>query len=80
MAVETGSRFRWGRAVNNETVTTLDKFTAPWGREVTLESIEHESGLCMLRIRIREGRRFTVMDIDQETARHWSAVMSAWAD
>jgi hypothetical protein len=33
----------------------------------------------MLRIRIREGVRFTVLDIDKETALLWSAAMTAWA-
>ena len=65
--------------MSNETVTALTKFDAPYGRKVVLESVEHESDLRMLRIRIREGSRFTVLDIDEETARRWSTVMSAWA-
>lgn len=65
--------------MNDEIVRALDTFVAPYGRDITLESVEHESGLCMLRIRIREGRRFTVMDIDKDTAVHWSAAMRAWA-
>lgn len=65
--------------MNDETVRTLDAFAAPYGREITLESVEHDSGLNMLRIRIREGRRFTVMDIDANTAVQWSAAMRAWA-
>jgi hypothetical protein len=75
----TGRRFHRGQAVNDEIVTTLDEFAAPYGRKITLESVEHESGLRMLRIRIREGHRFTVMDIDTDTAVHWSAVMRKWA-
>ena len=65
--------------MSDEVVTTLDAFAAPYGREITLESVEHESGLRMLRIRIREGRRFTVMDIDTDTAVHWSTAMRTWA-
>ena len=65
--------------MNDETVTKLDAFAAPYGREIMLESVEHDSGLKMLRIRIREGRRFTVMDIDTDTAVHWSAAMRTWA-
>lgn len=68
-----------GQAVSEEAVTPLTKIAAPYGREIVLESVEHESGLRMLRIRIREGRRFTVMDIDADTAERWSTVMSAWA-
>lgn len=43
------------------------------------ENVEHESNMRMLRIRIREGRRFTIMDIDEETALRWSTIMTAWA-
>jgi hypothetical protein len=33
----------------------------------------------MLRIRIREGRRFTIVDLDAETAGRWGNLMAAWA-
>jgi EAL domain-containing protein (putative c-di-GMP-specific phosphodiesterase class I) len=67
--------------MSEEVVKTLTKIAAPYGREVVLESVEHESNLrmLMLRIRIREGSRFTIMDIDADTAERWSTVMSAWA-
>ena len=66
--------------MNNEVVNTLDEFAAPYGRKITMESVDHESGLRMLRIRIREGNRFTTMDIDEDTAAHWLSVMSKWAN
>ena len=62
----------------NEKVTPLDKFTAPYGRDVTLENVAYENGMRVLRIHIREGNRFTVMDIDEKTASQWGAVMHAW--
>jgi len=65
--------------VSEESVKALSKIAAPFGREISIESVEHESSLRMLRIHIREGRRFTVMDIDEDTAERWSTVMSAWA-
>lgn len=65
--------------MSNEIITALDKFAAPYGREVGLEDVEHESGMRMLRIRIREGSRFTILDIDADTAAHWVSVMSKWA-
>ncbi len=74
-----GRGFCRGQAVNNEGVSKLDRFAAPYGREVRLETVEHESGLRMLRIHIREGRRFTVMDIDAGTAARWATIMSTWA-
>ena len=66
--------------MNNEVVNALDEFAAPYGRKITMESVDHESGLRMLRIRIREGNRFTTMDIDEDTAGHWISVMTKWAN
>jgi hypothetical protein len=67
-------------AFPEEKVTTLATIAAPWGREVMLQSVDHESGLRMLRVRIREGRaRFTVLDLDATTARAWAAAMGEWA-
>ncbi len=65
--------------MSEETVTALDSFAAPWNREVTLQDVRHDSGLRMLRIRIKEGARFTVMDIDEETANRWAGAMADWA-
>ena len=66
--------------MSTEVVNMLDEFAAPYGRKITMESVDHESGLRMLRIRIREGSRFTTMDIDEDTATHWISVMTNWAN
>lgn len=65
--------------MSDERITALVKFAAPYGREVKLEKVEYESGMRMLRVHIREGRRFTVMDIDEDTAMRWGAEMRDWA-
>jgi len=64
--------------VIESTVTRLDQFSAPYGKEVTLENVAYENGVRVLRIHIREGNRFTVMDVDESTASHWSAAMTDW--
>ena len=64
----------------SSTVTELEKFTAPYGREITLENVDYENGMRFLRIHIREGNRFTVMDINGETAARWGDAMTAWAN
>jgi len=63
----------------NSKVTTLDKFIAPYGREITLENVGYVNDTRVLRIRIREGNRFTVMDINPESAMRWAGVMNDWA-
>jgi hypothetical protein len=63
-------------------INALDQFTAPIGKQqIELQHVDHdEGGLNMLRIRIREGKRFTIFDIDPATAKHWAAVMQQWAE
>ncbi|RAU23382.1 hypothetical protein CU669_04420 [Paramagnetospirillum kuznetsovii] len=63
-----------------ETVTTLAVIDAPWSREITLQKVEHDSGLGILRMRIKEGRaRFTIIDLDQPTVDKMMGVMGAWS-
>ena len=64
----------------DSTATMLDQFPAPYCKEVKLENISYENGMRVLRIHIREGNRFTVMDIDPRTASHWASVMTAWVE
>ena len=63
----------------NSTVTRLDQFPAPYGKEVTLENVAYENGMRVLRVHIREGNRFTVMDIDANTASKLGATLTSWA-
>ena len=65
--------------MTGEKVSRLEKFQAPYGRDIMLDDVVHESGMRMLRITIREGKRFTVMDIDAPTAAHWSDSLAGWA-
>ena len=60
----------------------LAKFKVPLGsQEIELQQIDHvEGGMSLLRVRIREGKRFTIFDIDPATARQWAKSMQDWAD
>ena len=62
-------------------ITELERFRAPLGgQEIELQQISHvEGGMPLLRIRIREGKRFTIIDIDPLTAKNWSVAMLRWA-
>ncbi len=62
-------------------VSELEKFRVPLGgQEISLQEITHaEGGMPMLRIRIREGKRFTIFDVDPLTAQAWSEAMGRWA-
>lgn len=62
-------------------IRPLASFTVPLGKQlIELQEIEHAAGgMALLRVRIREGKRFTVFDVDPETARRWAEAMAAWA-
>lgn len=59
----------------------LAELTVPWGRqEIQIEEVDFGTGgLPLLRLRIREGRRFTIFDIDADTAAQWAQVMADWS-
>lgn len=63
-------------------ITELDKIRVPLGgQQIELQQIDHaEGGMSLLRIRIREGKRFTIFDIDPGTAAQWAHIMRCWAD
>ena len=63
-------------------INGLAKFKVPLGsQEIELQQIDHaEGGMSLLRVRIREGKRFTIFDIDPGTARQWAQSMQNWAD
>lgn len=64
-----------------DTITSLDKFRVPIGnQEIELQQIEYAAGgIPLLRLRIRERSRFTIFEIDAETARRWGQGMLDWA-
>lgn len=60
--------------------TPIARITVPLGgQQIEMHPVQlAEGGLAFLRVRIREGRRFTVFDIDPGTARAWGEALSAW--
>ena len=57
----------------------LDSFDAPWGKKVVIQKVEYEGGMVMLRVRIKEGSRFTLLDLDGESAGRLGRGLLAWA-
>lgn len=62
-------------------INGLAKFKVPLGsQEIELQQIDHaDGGMSLLRVRIREGKRFTIFDIDPGTAQQWAQAMEDWA-
>jgi hypothetical protein len=63
-------------------ISTFLQLRAPLGgQEIELQHFVHDGGgMPLLRVRIRERRRFTVFEIDRETAAAWGAAMLRWSD
>ncbi|MEK9777169.1 MAG: hypothetical protein VW339_13655 [Quisquiliibacterium sp.] len=59
----------------------LAKILVPLGgQEIELQQLDYAvGGMSLMRVRIREGRRFTVFDIDPVTAQAWGEEMICWA-
>ncbi len=66
--------------MDGETKERLETLSAPYGREVRLDDVRFESGMRLLRVTIREGKRITVLDVDAPTALAWAKTMTQWAE
>jgi hypothetical protein len=64
-----------------EQITQLDRFRAPLGgQEIELQQVAYDAGgINLLRIRIRERSRFTIFEIDADTAARWGQALLQWA-
>ncbi len=61
-------------------IIPVARLTVPLGGQVIeLQHVDFDGGMAMLRVRIREGHRFTVFEIDARTAAEWGFAMQAWA-
>jgi len=61
-------------------VSDIEEFNAPWGRVIRLQEIEYTGGTVMLRVRIREGRRFTDLELTDDAARHLARALLGWTE
>jgi hypothetical protein len=63
-----------------ESKKELAQLVLPWNKHLSLISFVYEGGLPMLRLRIREGRRFTDLDITAADAEAIAGYLSRWVD
>ena len=71
---------RAGLNMTSEVITDIAELELPYGRRATLKNVEFEGGMNMLRVTLREGRRFTIIDLDADSARDFGNQLSNWAD
>lgn len=62
-------------------IKSLEKFIAsPYRQEIELQHVTHRADYVTLRVRIREMKRFTIFDIDPQTAKTWGQALLDWAE
>ena len=63
-----------------QTITDLQTIEAPWNKTITLQQIAYEGGINMLRVRIKEGRRFTDLELDAVTLGTLTGALQGWLE
>ncbi len=61
-------------------ITDITNFLLPFNKTVDLKHVEYQGGIDMIRATFREGRRFTTIELDPDSARKLSTELMAWAD
>ena len=62
----------------NKKINNLDVIHAPWNKTVTIQNVHYEGGLNMLRFRIKEGKRFTDLELDLQSLKKLNLVLTEW--
>ena len=63
-----------------EATTDIADLAAPYGKELKLQKVIFEGGMQLLRLRIREGKRFTTLDLDPATAGEIAGILNTWCE
>ena len=64
----------------SENLRELADYALPYSRKAELREFTYDSGMKMLRLVLREGKRITQVDMDADTARAMAAEMLTWAE
>ena len=65
-------------AKHDEKITEIRKMEAPYGNDIVLQDVAYDNGMRVLRVRIREGHRFTILDMDNNIATQLADDLSNW--
>ena len=63
----------------HESIDLIEVVNAPWNKELTISDATYEGGFKMLHVRIKEGKRFTDLELDYLTAKHLAELIGTWA-
>ncbi len=65
--------------MSEEIITDVAAFAFPFNKNVTLKNVAHDNGLNMLRVTLRENRRFTIFELDPASAAEFGKTLQDWA-
>ncbi len=63
----------------SDAYSEIARFELPYRRKAELREVHFDSGMTMLRLVLREGRRITQVDLDADTAAALADAMGDWA-
>jgi len=61
-----------------EEIKELGEMELPYGKLMTFKDVTFDNGFKFMRIRIKEGKRFTDMDLDTETVKQLQVKFEQW--
>ena len=61
-------------------MTDTKTISAPWNKDIDLQEREYDGGFKMIRLRIKEGRRITDLELDSSTAGRLGDFLRTWAE
>lgn len=66
--------------MTDQTTTDIGTISAPWNKDIELQEREYDGGFKVIRLRIKEGRRITDLELDSLTAARLGGFLRTWAD
>lgn len=66
--------------MTEQTTTDIGTISAPWNKDIDIQEREYEGGFKVVRLRIREGRRITDLELDSLTAARLGGFLKTWAE
>ena len=63
-----------------EEIEDFGEIDAPYGKQLIFKTVSYDNGFNILRLRIKEGKRFTDMDLDVNTVKRWQEKFNEWLE
>jgi len=61
-----------------EEIKDFGEIDAPYGKQLIFKTVSYDNGFNIMRLRVKEGKRFTDMDLDVNTVKLWQEKFDKW--